>query len=331
MITQPQASVVTTDDLADGLRLGWNEALAGSPTRSIFMTLEWQRAWWATFGAGRLIVVAQRAGAEIAIAPMYAHEGMLFFVGSGGSDYLDFLGRPSAEAMAGLLRHTIELCPDFVGIRLYHVPDSSPTGEMLEGVAERLGLRLFDEGGLPAPLLDAGNGEALETAANKKSLVRHERGLQRSGALEVVHETEPDAIHPYLDAFFEQHVQRWDATPYPSLFLEQKQRRFYRSIVDEVGPTGRIRFTRVSLDGRPIAFHFGMSYGGSFLWYKPTFDIALAKHSPGEVLMRNLLIRAKAEGALVFDLGLGDEPFKARFASRTPWVKTWGLYPPSED
>ena len=72
-----------------------------------------------------------------------------------------------------------------------------------------------------------------------------------------------------------------------------------------------------------------MHYNRSFLWYKPTFDITLAKHSPGEVLLRQLLLRAIDEEADYFDFGLGDEAFKNRFASSTPTVTNIGLYPSS--
>ena len=62
-------------------------------------------------------------------------------------------------------------------------------------------------------------------------------------------------------------------------------------------------------------------------WQKPAFAIDLARRSPGEVLLRQLLLAAIAEGATVFDFGLGDEPFKHRFATRIRHVHTWGLYP----
>ena len=77
-----------------------------------------------------------------------------------------------------------------------------------------------------------------------------------------------------------------------------------------------------------VAFHFGMSFNGSFLWYKPSFDLALARRSPGEVLLRQLLLAAQAEAAHTFDFGLGDEPFKYRFATDVPRVRTWTLSRP---
>jgi CelD/BcsL family acetyltransferase involved in cellulose biosynthesis len=88
-----------------------------------------------------------------------------------------------------------------------------------------------------------------------------------------------------------------------------------------------LRFTRVDWNDRPIAFHFGFCHAGRFLWYKPSFAIDLARRSPGEVLLRHLLLAAAAEGATAFDFGLGNEAFKHRFATHTRRVRTWGLYP----
>jgi len=63
-------------------------------------------------------------------------------------------------------------------------------------------------------------------------------------------------------------------------------------------------------------------------WYKPAFAIGLARRSPGEVLLRQLLLAAIAAGATVFDFGLSDEPFKHRLAMRIRHVHRWRLYPP---
>jgi len=101
----------------------------------------------------------------------------------------------------------------------------------------------------------------------------------------------------------------------------------YQNLSKIASKTDWIRFTRILWQDHPISFHFGFNYKGSYMWYKPTFDIDLARHSPGEVLLRQLLLQAQKENAHTFDFGLGDEPFKRRFATCTHMVKTWGLYP----
>lgn len=311
----------------------WNGLLRAGATEAVFLTWEWQTAWWECFGRGRLLLtVAERDGQVVALAPLFEDGGMIFFIGSGGSDYLDFIGDIADPAVLDALLVTArDAVPDFLGFRFYHVPDESPTGRLLSGAANRLGLTIFDEGELPAPVLDlAGDLAVGRAAAGKDSLVRRERWFQREGKLTVEHATDAAPILPQLDAFFDQHTARWATTPYPSLFNDPVQRRFYVRLTELADRTGWLRFTRVTWNGCPIAFHYGFCHANSFLWYKPSFDPALAKRSPGEVLLRHLILTAVDERARTFDFGLGDEAFKRRFATRVATVRTWGLYPASD-
>ncbi|HEY2202692.1 MAG TPA: GNAT family N-acetyltransferase [Solirubrobacteraceae bacterium] len=40
-----------------------------------------------------------------------------------------------------------------------------------------------------------------------------------------------------------------------------------RRLAEQHADAGWLRFTRVDWDGAPIAYHFGISFRGSFLWY----------------------------------------------------------------
>lgn len=303
----------------------WNRLLEAGPSVVPFLTWEWQRAWWDSFGTGQLMIArVSRADETVALVPMYTDAGMVYFVGSGGSDYLDVIGDIGHD-MGSVLRTVVEAVTDFVGGCFYHLPDGSGSRELLWKAAVDATLAPFEEGSLPAPVLVL---DGHEDVANKKSLVRHERWFAREGELAVHHTSMRDEIEPYLDDFFEQHVERWHQTPFPSLFLDTRQRDFYRRLVARAGTTGWLRFTRVEWNGRNIAYHLGASLAGRYLWYKPTFAIDLARRSPGEVLLRQLLLAAIDENATLFDFGLGDEPFKHRFATSVPTVRTVGVYRP---
>jgi CelD/BcsL family acetyltransferase involved in cellulose biosynthesis len=309
----------------------WERLLATGQSDVVFLTHQWQSAWWESFGRGELLLLAaERDGVIVALAPLFTEAGMVYFVGSGGSDYLDFVGDTSEpEVVEGLLDEARRNVRDFIGFVFYHVPETSDTGRRLGQVAERLGLKLFEEGDLPAPALDlsADRDRAL-AAANRKSLLRHERFFVRDGGLKAEHLNAGDQILPQLGGFFAQHRERWAATGTPSLFNNEAQQRFYESLTRRAAHSGWLRFTRLDWQGRVIAFHFGFSYRGNYLWYKPSFAIDLARHSSGEVLLRQLLLAALAEGAHTFDFGLGDEAFKSRFATSVNRVRTWGLYNP---
>jgi CelD/BcsL family acetyltransferase involved in cellulose biosynthesis len=340
-IREPRAAAASAgwsaDDVRTRLLVGFDDpvfdelawaALAGqSPVRHVFSTRPWLASWWSAFERDRLLLVlAERGGQPVALAPLFADDdGMVYFVGSGGSDYLDFIGDTSdpavLDALLGTARDAIER---FEGFRFYHVLDRSPTGARLQAAADRLGLIYRDEGGLQAPALDLASPEG-QTAVGKKSLVRHERGFARDGELRVEHWHDGAAILPQLDEFFTQHIERRAATSHPSSFAQASRREFYRRLTIAAADAGWLRFTRISWQNRAIAFHFGFCFDDVYLWWKPTFAIDLAKRSPGEVLLRHLLLAAMDEGAVTFDFGLGDEPFKHRFANRVEHVRTWSL------
>jgi CelD/BcsL family acetyltransferase involved in cellulose biosynthesis len=310
----------------------WNRLVKCGPTDTVFLTWEWQSTWWNCFGRGELLLLAaEQAGRLVALAPFFSDAGMVYFVGSGGSDYLDFLGAlENPEILEGFLTTARTSTRGFIGLVLYHLPERSPTVERLREAAKRVGLALVEEGSLPAPLLELEAQRELALAApQKKSFLRHQRYLERTGQLEIKHTRCHEAIAPCLDAFFDQHQRRWATTAWPSLFDQPSHQQFYRRLSETASDSGWLRFTEIVWNGRQIAFHFGFCYNGRFLWYKPSFEVDLAQLSPGEVLQRQLLLAALSEGAHTYDFGLGDEPFKRRFATRIEAVHTYGLYEPS--
>ena len=309
----------------------WDRLSATGQSDVVFLTWHWQSAWWDVFGRGRLLLIAaERDGEVVALAPLFSEAGMVYFVGAGGSDYLDFIGDISdPEVLDAILIEARSQVGDFIGFVFHHVPETSATGRLLQQASGRLGLKIFDEGSQLSPALEIStHKESAVAAANKEGLIRDERFFSREGSFRVEHLNDGERILPHLDAFFAQHVERWAVTPSPSLFRDEAQKRFYRRLTAAAAKTGWLRFTRLEWQGRTIAFHFGFNHHGTFLYYKPAFALDLARRSPGSVLLRQLLLAALAEGAHTFDFGLGDEAFKSRFATRVDVVRNWGLYEP---
>lgn len=315
------------DDLSFG-PADWARLLDRGQTNTVNLTWAWQRSWWNTFARGQLLlIVAEKDGQPVALAPLFADGDMVFNLCP--EDALDFVGDVSdPDVLDAILENARNQLPKFLGFRFYFVPDTSRTGAHLQAAAARLGLVCTDEGALPSPWIDiASQPDTAAACTRKKSLLRHERGLAREAPLEILHLRDGAAILPHLEEFFDQHIARRAATPHPSLFLNPAQRDYYRRLALQIGPSGWLRFTRMSWKGRPIAFHFGLCYHGRYLFGIPSFDPALADRSPGEVLLRHLLLAALQEGARSFDFGIGDEPYKYRFATHSLQLRTWGLYP----
>jgi CelD/BcsL family acetyltransferase involved in cellulose biosynthesis len=308
----------------------WNNLLERGPSDVVFMTKEWQQIWWDVYGRGKLLLILAESDEEvITIAPLFADKGMIFFIGSGGSDYLDFIGDiRNMEILEGILECAVEHVPDFCGFRFYHVLEDSDTGNALMELEKKKSWKLYKEGSMGAPMLEmALFPELAELAVRKKSLRRHEAYFQKNGGIEIIHFKGKEEFLGEIETFFQQHINRWVETPYPSLFVDEKNKEFYRQLSKMSDQIDWLRFTGIRWQGQMIAYHFGFAYKNIFIWYKPTFKNELSRHSPGEVLLRQLLLQSIKNEDTCFDFGLGEESFKSRFANRTRMVNTWGLYP----
>jgi CelD/BcsL family acetyltransferase involved in cellulose biosynthesis len=318
------------DDPAFGAEQ-WEALMETAGCDIVYLTWHWQRAWWETFGGGDLLLItAERDDKVIVLAPFYAVDGMVYFVGNTHweADRLDFIGDiTDADVLDGILQTARANTPDFDGFQLEFIPDNSRTGELLQTAATRLGLSCYQEWEECGSILDfAGSPEAALVVTNQKKTRKRENFFRRTGTFNVCHMRDGQIIDAQLDEFFGQHIGRWTVKPKGSEFNDQRLREFYQRLTRLAAHTGWLRFSKLEWDGRPIAFHYGFNYRGRYFWNKPSFAIELADRSPGQVLLRQLLIAAVEEGARTFDFGTGDQAFKLQLASEMRHVRGWGLY-----
>ena len=97
-------------------------------------------------------------------------------------------------------------------------------------------------------------------------------------------------------------------------------RAFHADFAAAALEKGWLRLWFLELDGAPVASWYGWRLGGRYAYYNGGFDPAWSAARPGLVLMSGVIEAAFAEGAAEFDLLLGDESYKARFAERNPTV-----------
>ena len=306
----------------------WSRLVAQMPAHPVFCLPGWVSTWWTAMGGGVLrVATAVGASGPSAVVPFFEVGHTFFLVGCVGSDHVDLAwDREHPDVLEELLREVFAQFPHLVGVQLHQLERGSDTVKELAGAAHRLGLVVTEEDPIEAPYvrLDEARVAAL---TGKKSLRRHENWFRSHGELAVEHLADVALINDALPVFFDQHRRRWEGTGSPSLFEDDRQRLLFEALVEPGVREGWLRFSRVSWNERPIAFHYGFCFGGRYLWYKPSFDVDLAERSPGEVLLRHLIWEAGREEATIFDFGLGSEAFKDRFADERTEMITVGLYP----
>ena len=308
----------------------WNALVREGETDAVSLTWHFLRAWWRTLGRGQLLlIVAEREGRPVAIAPFYVDAGMVFLAGSGTSDYLDLIGDTSEPAVLNaLLRRARDEAPGFVGFRMYCVLESSRTGARLKASAERLGLDCYEEDRWPAPAIDlAGAPDRVRALMADYRLAKRESYFSHRGPLTLRQFTDGESVGRHLEAFFEQHISCRATSKTESQFLDRRRRAFVEQLTRTASDTGWLRFSILDWDGRPIAFEYGLCYRGTYFGGSSSVALDLARRSPGHVLLGRMLRSALDDRLESYDLGVGDDPYKFLFATQLRHVRTWGLYP----
>jgi CelD/BcsL family acetyltransferase involved in cellulose biosynthesis len=307
----------------------WSKLLVEGDTDASCLTWHSLRQWWLDNERpnGLRLILAVQDGHPKAIAPLFIENGMAMNLCPVNG--LDFVGDVSDPmVLDAILSTASNEVADFVGLRLYYVPDVSRTGKLLKMAADRFGCDCFLEDEQASPIIDIqGKTEMALACTRKKTLLRRERQLRHEGTLDIHHFCEADDVLPQLDTFFEQHIARWAETTTPSRFRDPAQRDSFRLRTKDLAVAGCLRFSRLDWNGRPIAFHRGTCYKGCYRYGRTTFAPDMAAYSPGSVLMRHLLLAALEEHAHTFDFGIGDEPYKYRYATDVIRLQTWGIYP----
>jgi len=304
----------------------WNNLVAYNETNTIFQTFEWFDSWWRIFGTEHELFFltvhnnSQIIGfAPLMIANCHKGEKKLAFVGDTNSDYLDFiLPTEKKTALNAICDFLYENSNFWDTISLLNVPEHSSTHAILKMGCKQANLYYLINDTIACPaLVIKGQERNTQHIIDKYRTRRPFNYFSRQGELRFHNITEKDELTTYLPLFFDQHIERWGITDTVSLFTNKQNQEFYRRLACKLLQTGKLLFTVVELDGIPLSFHYGFDYDSKILWYKPSFNIKYANHSPGVLLIHYLLQYALNNGKTEIDFTIGNEPFKARFTNLT--------------
>ena len=154
----------------------------------------------------------------------------------------------------------------------------------------------------------------------RQQIRRRERKLDKLGDV-AFRSASPDTLSADLETLFDLHLRRWSERGRSS--LEDPAARDYISrFAAAAQERGWLRLNVLEVDAQPVAAFFGWRLGARFAFYQSGFDPEWSEHSVGAVLLAKTIRGAIEEGAHEFDMLLGTEPYKRRFADRSRAVET---------
>jgi CelD/BcsL family acetyltransferase involved in cellulose biosynthesis len=332
--------VVERHDRIESLDSEW-DALADRMDAPPFLRPGWARAWWRAFGSGALEVVAvRRAGALAAVVPLQRRGGVLASLSNWHTPQFAAVeeDEPARRKLAAALflpgaRRTTLSFLDAGG---------ADTHAWLDAARSR-GRRLLVRTLERPPYLDIeGNWEDYEAQLSgklRRDLDRRVRLLEQEGSVSVEVQDGSERLDELLAEGFGVEGSGWKGENGTAIESRPETRRFYTEVARSAASGGWLRLSFLRLDGRAIAFQYGLEGGGCYYFLKGGVDPAYLRFAPGKLLLRTMLERAFASGLVRFDFGGEDEPFKREWtdaanelirldalASSPPGLAEWAAF-----
>lgn len=320
-------------------RDAWTKVWSTNPRAEIFTHFDWLAAIAQAYGDGLTpcCPIVTRAGEPVAILPVGVRHGVLNFLSSPRGDFNDLVFDSSEESSlstSDLHADLEEVCRlalsalDHSNLKwhdgcLENVVEDSWLLNGLRSSGEAAAMKfpcrpfVAQHGvGPAARLTEESPDELKKKLCRKKTTKRRRNQLERLGNLVFVSRLPQDELPQASELFVKLHCERRRAAGDESFLEEQNGQRFLEAILQ--GPTQHAaKLSSLRLDGQDIALCLGLEVNGRYSYYAPTFDDEWSMYAAGDVLLSFMLEDAIDRGVEVFDFGLGDEAYKARFASET--------------
>lgn len=248
-------------------------------------------------------IVRARSRLRSVIGSYWPHRGFPVAEDAEVSDMAALLVDPAARSALGHQWRFGPVADDDAGLRLLRT-SAKATGWAL---FER---RLSTAFVLDIPKLQAEEGWPRGSTLRKNRF--HEKHLGSHGAVQWRYLANRDWTSSLMDALALVERRSWlvqDANA-DFKFLDPAQRGFWATLVADPVHAARLRVALLEIGDRPVAFSFDMQMGTMRHAIANSYDLALAKHSPGKCLQYRNILHAREEGVTEVDWGAGDSGYK---------------------
>ena len=301
----------------------WNDLLEKAGIDHPFLTHQWVRTWWESFGNGKTlhILLVKAAEEPIAIAPLMLTRrkfyGMpvrcLEFIANVHTPRCDFVvGRRTNEAYRAIWTAIGTQKRLWDVMLLCQVPSDSNTVDEIRRFAGQEGLPCHQwvSGDSPyVPVQKSWDDYFKQLSAKHRANVsRRLRRLSEIGEVEMESIWSTSEMKEALEEGFRIEGAAWKDHIGTSIHSQPDSRLFYSRLAERFAQMGWLRLYFLTVAGRRIAFHYSVSYGKRVYLLKPGYDPDFARFSPVNVLCFLFLKDAFRNGLQEFDLlGVADD------------------------
>jgi len=309
----------------------WDRLVEKAEIAHPFLTHDWIRSWWESFGARRelRIVMVRNGGELIGIAPLMISRTKIYGIpvrelGSISNDHtprFDFIATGSVDNCAGIVEaiwyQLWEMKRDWDVIKLCQFDSASPTlGQLAQFAAVRAcWFATWPSTNSPyLPVAGSFDDEfATLPRGQRANLRRRMKRLEEMGPVEFeqvsfqLGASEAEIDNALTDAF-RMEAGTWKGEAGTAIACHHELARFYSAIAHRAAQQGTLYFTFLRLNGQRIAFDLSMIYNQRLFKLKPGYLQEYHACSPGQQLTTMTIRDAYSRGLSEVDfLGSADE------------------------
>jgi CelD/BcsL family acetyltransferase involved in cellulose biosynthesis len=308
-------------------------ALAESEANA-FLTPEWFDASLATYGdsATPFVAILRGQGEAVeAIAPLVREgEGARAAIRFAGSSLGDLffpaaIDESKRNELSEKLGKELVRRRDWGALVLENVPEDAAWVDAFSAAGLKATRLPHRDEVLPRASMGGIDWDGFLAARSRNfrsQLGRKQRGLERDHDVVYRLVSKEEELSGALDSFERLHHARWDARG-GSQALTERSREFHARFARAALERGWLRLWLLEVDSEAVAAWYGWRVGGSYAYYLAGFDPSWSRRSVGLLLQAQTVRAAIEEGAATYDLLLGGEEYKARFADGEDRVCTY--------
>ena len=305
----------------------WDRLVDAAGCDHPFLQHGWLRTWWTSFGAGRelQVVVAYRDGTLIAAAPLMSSRRrivgvrarVLEAIANDHTPRYEFLVARGHEqaGFAALWRVLTDGSLEWDLLQLRSLRTDSATHAAVSECARRLQLPtgVWDAERSPYVTFRGTWDEYFKELSHnhRRNVGKSERRLERLGDLTLEMVTSPDEAA--LADGMRIEALAWKESAGTAMLSRADVQGFYEAFGRHAAEHGQLRLFFLNLDGRRIAFSYGLLYQNTIFVLKGGYDPEYSRYSPYHVLYSFVFQHGFKTGLSGYEFLGNDEPFKMKW------------------
>jgi CelD/BcsL family acetyltransferase involved in cellulose biosynthesis len=330
-----RATVITDQEQLRELEGEWSQL--AEARANPFVSPLWFWTWLETCGKDDrpfVPVLHDRQGRLVGLMPFVRSGGKRFarlgFAGAAFGDYFHPVaheGEAERRTSAAAMRALQERRGDWSVLVADYIDESAPwVAELATPGRDGVSLVPYHDHSSVYRFADVGGltwDDYLATRSRnfREQLRRKQRSLAKSHAV-TYRRADEATLTQDMETLFELHTRRW-AGRKSEVFRTDRARAFHLGVARAALARHWLRLWVLEVDDKPIAAWYGWRLGDRYLYYQAGFDPAWGEYSPGVLLLAHTVRDAIEEGAQTYDMLLGDETYKTRFADEQRTARTF--------